>query len=76
MCIFMYVVGCINLKLSEQSIYLSIYLWESPDGVVSNVLDCDIVVSEFELNSRYYGHFRTNTLQKDMKPLIHQVWVK
>ena len=23
-------------------------------GVVANVLDCDIIVSEFELQSRYY----------------------
>ena len=29
-------------------------------------LDCGIVVSEFELQSRYYVHFRTNTLVKDM----------
>ena len=25
--------------------------------VVANVLDCDIVLSEFELKSRYYIHF-------------------
>ena len=29
---------------------------------VANVLDSDILVSEFELQSRYYVHFRTNTL--------------
>ena len=28
------------------------------------------VVSEFVLQSRYYVHFRTNTLGKDMNPLI------
>ena len=27
-------------------------------SVVANVVDCDIVVSEFELQSRYYVHFR------------------
>ena len=32
--------------------------------------DCRIEVSEFELQSRYYVHFRTNTLRKDMNPLI------
>ena len=26
------------------------------------VLDCGIVVSEFELQSHYYVHFQTNTL--------------
>ena len=37
--------------------------------VVANVLDFDIVVNEFELQSRYYVHFRTNTLGKDINPL-------
>ena len=31
-------------------------------SVVANVLDCDIIVSEFELLSYFYVHFRTNTL--------------
>ena len=31
---------------------------------MANVLDCDIVVSEFELQSRYYLHFETNTTGK------------
>ena len=30
--------------------------------VVANVLDCDIVVSGFKLQSCYYVHFWTNTL--------------
>ena len=29
----------------------------SPCGVVANVLDCDIMVYKFELQSRYYVHF-------------------
>ena len=45
--------------------------WEmSRHGVVAEVPDCDIVVSKFELQSRYYVHFRTVTLEKGMKPLI------
>ena len=28
-------------------------------GVLANVLDCEIVVSDFELQLRYYVHFRT-----------------
>ena len=44
--------------------------WESNRGLVANVLDCDIVVNEFELQSCCYVHFLTNTLGKGMKPLI------
>ena len=29
-----------------------------------NAMDFGIVVSEFELQSRYYIHFRANTLEK------------
>ena len=39
-------------------------------GIVANVLDCDIVVSEFEHHSPYYVHFRTNTLGEGVNPLI------
>ena len=31
---------------------------------------CGIVVREFVLQSRYYVHFRANTLGKGMNPLI------
>ena len=33
-------------------------------------MDCGIVVCEFVLQSRYYVHFRANTLGKGMNPLI------
>ena len=39
-------------------------------------LACGIGVSEFELQSRYYVHFRTNTLKKGMDPLSSHLWVK
>ena len=42
----------------------------SSRGVVAKVLDCNIVASEFELQSSYYVHLRTNTLGKDMNLLI------
>ena len=35
-------------------------------------MDCGIVVREFELQSHFYVHFRTNTLGKGMNPLILQ----
>ena len=39
-----------------------------PHGVMVKVMDCGIIVSEFVLQSRYYIHFRANTLGKDMNP--------
>ena len=33
-------------------------------------MDCGIVGREFVLQSRYYVHFRANTLGKGMNPLI------
>ena len=41
-----------------------------PRGVLVKAMDCRIVVSEFLLQSRYYVHFRANTLGKGMNPLI------
>ena len=46
---------------------------ESLHCVVANVLDCDTVRSEFEIQSSYYIHLRTNTLWKDMKYLIPRI---
>ena len=39
-------------------------------GVLVKAMDCGIVVREFVLQSRYYVHFRANTLGKGMNPLI------
>ena len=39
-------------------------------GVMVKAMDCGIVVCEFVLQSRYYVHFRANTLGKGMNPLI------
>ena len=41
-----------------------------PRGVMVKAIDCGIVVSESELRSRYYVHFRTNTIGKGTNPLI------
>ena len=48
------------------------YNWRRgcPRGVMVKVMDCRIIVSEFVFQSRYYGHFRANTLGKGMNPLI------
>ena len=44
--------------------------WGCPRGVMVKTMDNGIVVSEFVLQSRYYIHFRANTLGKGMNPLI------
>ena len=41
-----------------------------PRGVMVKAMHCGIVVREFVLQSRYYVHFRANTLGKGMNPLI------
>ena len=41
-----------------------------PRGVTVKAMDCGIVVRELVLQSRYYVHFRANTLGKGMDPLI------
>ena len=41
-----------------------------PRGVMVKALHCGIVVREFVLQSRYYVHFRANSLGKGMNPLI------
>ena len=43
-----------------------------PRGVVVKAIACGIVGSDFVLQSRYYVHFRANTLGKSMNPLISQ----
>ena len=54
-------------KLS--SVTLIISKGESFSRVVANVLDCDIIVSKFELQAHYDVHFQTNTTGKGMNPL-------
>ena len=41
-----------------------------PRGVMVKAMNCGIVVNEFVFQSRYYVHFRANTLGKGMNPLI------
>ena len=41
-----------------------------PRGIMVKAMDCGIVVREFVLQSRYYVHFRANTLGDGMNTLI------
>ena len=50
-------------------ISLNVQGWCLP-GVMVKAMDCGIVVSGFVLQSRYYGHFRANTVGKGMNPFI------
>ncbi len=45
-------------------------LWGHPRGVMVKAMDYGIIVSEFVLQSRYYVHFRANTLRKGINSLI------
>ena len=42
----------------------------APPGIRGNMLDYGFEVSEFERQLRYYVHFLTYTLEKEVKPLI------
>ena len=44
---------------------------------MANMLDCGIIVTEFEFQLCYYIHFQTNTFGKGWNPFIPpQLWVK
>ena len=60
--VFCFVFGCWNQSPSAFT--------GCPRGVMGKAMDCGVVVSEFEFQSRHYVHFRTNTLGKGMNPLI------
>ena len=50
--------------------FLTLGFRKSPSGVVVDVLDCSLKVSEFKLQSCYYVYFRTNILEKGMNSFI------
>ena len=45
-------------------------------GMVAKVSDRDIVLCEFDLKSRYYVHFQTNTLENGIEPFISRLWIE
>ena len=51
-------------------ICVCIFIYAHICGVMVKAMNCGIVVREFVLQSRYYVHFRANTLGKGMNPLI------
>ena len=61
--------GAVSL-LKKSSIHGFISSCRESHDLMVKVLNCGVEVSEFELQSRYYVHFQTNTREKDMKSLI------
>ena len=54
----------IYINIVARYTYISTYLYlyrGCPRGVMVKAMNCRIVVSEFELQSRYYVHFRANS---------------
>ena len=64
------------LLFKDVSTFMGYLMRGCPRGVMVEAMDCRIVVSEFVLQSRYFGHFRTKTLGKVWAPLSSQLWVK
>ena len=70
------VVGIKSQLLENENRFLEIKKYSIPNnrgcprGVMVKAMDCGIVVREFVLQSRYYVHFRANTLGKGMNPFI------
>ena len=60
----------IKLKESEKKNKYLDLASGCPRGIMVKAMNCGIVVREFVLQSRYYVHFRANTLGKGMNPLI------
>ena len=53
-----------------QMVFSSQFSRRSTHGLMVNVLVFGLEASVFEIQSRYYVHFWTNTLDKAMNPLI------
>ena len=52
------------------NVLITNFTWGCPRGVMVKAMDCEIVESEFVLQSCYYIHFQANTLGKGINPLI------
>ena len=80
MCVYIYDSNsCSNGNFETWKIFFNcnMCVGANPCSIVANILDCDIVVSEFKLQSDYCSHFWTNTISERYKlsyPL--QLWVK
>ena len=60
----------IPIIIGELGTILKCFKRGCPRGIMVKAMDCEIVVSEFVLQSHYYVHFRANTLGKGMNTRI------
>ena len=75
---FLTVTGYFFISIRDDQLYIFMvaktetehFKGGGPRGVMVKAMDCGIVVGESALQSRYYIHFRANTLGKGMNPLI------
>ena len=63
--------GMVIILFLEWNIETIIFYLKSLRGAVAFMLDCSMIVSEFELQSFYSIYFRANTLAKSMKPFSY-----
>ena len=58
----------LNKKKSNIEIYHSLVYLSVCFHLKSQVMNCSLKISKFELQSRYYVHFRTNIIREAMIP--------
>ena len=63
------ILRAIPVKYGQISTEITNYIPPVQDIIVK-AMDCGIMINKFEVESRYYIHFGTNTLGKGMNPLI------
>ena len=57
-------------------IYIYIYMYRTTWIVMAKLFNTGFEIREFELQFRYYVHFRSNTFKKGLKTLLFsQLWV-
>ena len=69
MCVCVCVCVCVYMFISIYLVYSYPCGWY-PRGIRIKGLGYGCVVSEFELQSRYYVQFRTNTFREGINPFI------
>ena len=62
----------LSIYLSIPSLFLFIYFWVESPGVIAKVLNCDIAVSKFEIQSCNYVRFWENN-ETSYFPVIGQI---
>ena len=60
----------LRIHISDRVVKVSYEKWTG--GIEAYVLDCDIVVSGFDLHARYYVHCQNYILEEGMKLIIPQ----